>query len=61
MSPKKWDSVTVDNRRDWKGQVVQDGCQKSLVEYNADPANGPGVRERDWIENERLTVTGSRK
>jgi len=55
MRPQKWDSVRVDGR--WCGQVVQDGCTKSLVETDGPE---PGTRERLWVENERIEILAHR-
>ena len=53
MQTEKWDRVLIDNR--WGGTVVQDGHSRSLVSTRR--SDGEPGEERDWYDNDRLTVT----
>ncbi len=57
MKTRKNDRVLI--RNTYRGTVVQDGCQKSLVSTRRSD-NEPGW-EQDWYDNDLLTVTSRRK
>lgn len=57
MKTQKFDNVLIDGK--YNGIVVQDGCSKSLVSTRR--SDGQRGSERDWYNNDRLTVTRRRR
>lgn len=56
VNTEKWDHVLIDG--EFPGTVVQDSHSRSLV--STDRADGESGEQREWYDNDRLTVTERR-